>query len=118
MSDTVKAISEYGVLVIIAGAFLFMVSRLFNAYLKHVECLEKAHSEAVTAFTVVTADMNSTISNHLDHETKAFQEMSEQNAQSFKELIRAVDRLCLLVEMPNRDYFRPEGKNKQGGTDG
>jgi hypothetical protein len=50
MTDTAKVIAEYGILVVIAGAFLFMFYKIFASWLKQIECLKESHEKSVEGF--------------------------------------------------------------------
>ena len=84
MSELIKLICEYSVLIVIAGVFLY-------TYLSDKATARKERAK----FIELTATFTGTIANHMEHET-----------QALNELTRAIDRLCVRLEMPNRDYMK------------
>ncbi len=75
MNETVKAISEYGILIVIAGTFLFLVYRGFSAWLAQINCLKESHERAVQGFIETANEFNQTVLNHMIHEEEAHREM-------------------------------------------
>jgi hypothetical protein len=88
MNDTVRAIIEYGALAVFAGTFLFLIVWAFRWWLKSIECLKDSHAKATQGFIETANSFNQTVSNHVEHETQALQDLT-----------RCVDRLCTLVEI-------------------
>ncbi len=91
MNETIKAIAEYGILIVIAGVFLYSVLHR-----------EKKHDENVKVFVETTAAMNETavgfnltVSNHLQHEEEAFREM-----------VKSIDHLCWRLEGDGSHDYR------------
>lgn len=95
MNPTIKSIIEYGVLVVIAAAFITISWRRFVWSMQKYDKLSDVHDICIKEFSKIAADFNTTVSNHMEHET-----------QALRELTRAVERMCILVEMPNKDYMK------------
>ena len=87
MNETMKAIAECGIFVVIASAFIWMAFKKDRDYAK-----------AVREFAKVMAQSNNIISNHIEDDTAAM-----------RELAKVIDRLCIYMEMPNRDYRKRDG---------
>lgn len=94
MNDTAKLISEYGILLVLSAAFIIISWRRFVWSMKKYDDLCEVHDTCIKEFSAIAASFNLTVSNHMEHETAALQE-----------LVRAVDRLCVRLEAPNRDYL-------------
>jgi hypothetical protein len=82
MSDLAKAIAEYGVLIIIAAVFLY-----------HVITSEKRHAQETKEFTAIAASFANVMANH-----------TNDNTQAMREFTRVMERACILLELPNKDY--------------
>ena len=82
MTELTKLLEYYGPLLVIAGVFLW-------TYLadRRITAAERK------AFIELTTDFKNTVDNHLDHETEAL-----------RDLTKAIERLCIYMEGPNRDY--------------
>lgn len=98
MSETVKLIAQEGLLVVVAGAFLWAW------FMDRKE--RKAERESITRLTLGFIDtanaFNTTIANHLSHAESSYRQQGEM----LGELTKAIERLCIYMEMPNRDYKR------------
>jgi len=88
MSEMAKLISEYGILIVIAGTFLLLVIKGFQWGIKQVECLKQSHDRAVQSFIEVANDFNQTVLNHMVHAEEAHQAMMK----TLEELCRYVQR--------------------------
>jgi len=84
MPNLIDLCYVYGPLFVIAGVFLY-------TYLKDRSTCQKERAEFIELTTIFTT----TVANHMEHET-----------QAVNELTRAIDRLCVRLEMPNRDYTK------------
>ena len=94
MNETAKFITEYGILVVIAAAFILISWRRFTWSMKKYDDLCSVHEDAIKEFTKISANFQVVIQNHMEHETMAL-----------SELTRAIERLCVRLEAPNRDYL-------------
>lgn len=84
MTDIVKLISEYGVMVVLTAVFIV------------IYFMDRRDSRIDRQrFIDISESYNETVSNHVDHETDALNELTE-----------AIRRLCIYMEMPNRDYIK------------
>lgn len=81
MNDIVKLISEYGLMIVIAAVFIW-----------RVVVAEKRHAEETKEFTAIAASFANVMSNHIHDSQVATQELT-----------KAIERLCLLVDV-NHDY--------------
>ena len=78
MNDLIKLLSEYGVMTVIVGVFLWRVITS-----------EKRHAEETKAFTEISASFANVLSNHV-----------HDNSVALQELTKAVERLCIYLEKP------------------
>lgn len=97
-----KEIMEYGISAAIAVVFLGGVAYAFRWWLKQIECMKESHNLATQGFIETANKFNTTVANHMDHSEEAHRDQIE----TLKELSRAVQKLCILAETPNRDYLK------------
>jgi len=98
MADTAKLIGEYGILVVIAAIFLYtyIVDR------KDRRDERKSLNAATLGFIDTANAFNVTVANHMTHAETSYKEQGE----ALRDLTRAIERLCIYMEMPNHDYRR------------
>ncbi len=87
MNDTIKLISEYGILIVIAGVFLYIVLRGMKWGMAQVECMKQSHDKATQGFIDTANQFSKVMANHINTSTKATEELT-----------RAVEKLCQRVE--------------------
>lgn len=110
MSETVKLLDQYGLLVIAAlfvAASLFLGRWMIMRLDKEADEARKDRRRAQEdrdAFFLATQGFTQVVENHMVHDTVALEKLTKQNTESFNELIRVMERICVLVELPNKDY--------------
>lgn len=96
MTEVTKLIGEYGVLIVIAAIFLYtyVIDR------KDRKAERKVTGELTQGFLAATNAFTVTVANHMDHVEVSYKEQ----AVALRELTKAIERLCIYMEMPNKDY--------------
>jgi len=106
MSETVKLITENGILVVVAGVFLLLAYRGFGAWLAQIKCLKDSHEKAVVGFLQCANAFNATVTNHMVHEEVVHQEM-----------MKALEQLCLYMDKEHQQTRRLIRNGEREGTD-
>jgi hypothetical protein len=95
MDNTLKIITEYGVLIVIAATFIAGVAYAFRWWLKSIECMKEDHTKAVEGFietsnefAKLTADFTTVVGNHLDHQNECMDRLND-----------TMTKICTMVEI-------------------
>lgn len=91
MSETAKLISVYGPLTVIMAVFIVCY---FTDRKERKQERDK-FMEVADKFAITSSEFCNVMANHMEHETEAL-----------RELTTAIQRLCVYLEVPNRDYFK------------
>lgn len=108
MSETAKLFESYGPWVFSAAfiAIVFFVGRWV------VSRLDRDHEQAREdrdAYHAATIGFTQVVENHMTHDTAAWEDNTRQTAESHREMIRMLERVCYHLDMPNHDYYKTGG---------